>query len=194
MEEALAEIRTVAAQLSAVDDDVLDVLLANAIANGADVNGLHTIEIDAILETRQRGVRHKTEGAKTYLAGRRQETRDDVVERLTHRLALPRILRSIETYYVSSRRKTVREYDRVSCAFCDDELLQPRLRKPWDVLAHCRIRRVSLKRSTTALQGVAPRRSRLHCRFRHLGGAHNRRADGECSCVRRATGASRGCN
>jgi len=107
-EEALAEIRTVAAQLSAVDDDVLDVLLANAIANGADVDGLHTIEIDAILDTRQRGVRHKTEGAKTYLAGRRQETRDDAVERL----------RRLETLYVSigerkMRGKTVREYDRV---------------------------------------------------------------------------------
>ncbi len=107
-EEALAEIRTVAAQLSAVDDDVLDVLLANAIANGADIDGLHTIEIDAILDTRQRGVRHKDDGAKTYLAGRRQETRDDAVERL----------RRLETLYVSigerkMRGKVVREYDRV---------------------------------------------------------------------------------
>ncbi len=107
-EKALAEIRTVAAQLSAVDDDVLDVLLANAIANGADNDDLHTVEIDAILDTRQRGVRHKTDGAKTYLAGRRQETRDDAVERL----------RRLETLYVSigerkMRGKRVREYDRV---------------------------------------------------------------------------------
>jgi hypothetical protein len=62
---AVSEIRKVAAQLSAVDDDVLDVLLANAIANGSDAVGLHTIEIDAILDTRQRGVRHKAEGRKT---------------------------------------------------------------------------------------------------------------------------------
>jgi hypothetical protein len=106
--DALAEIRTVAAQLSAVDDDVLDVLLANAIANGADADDLHTIEIDAILDTRQRGVRHKADGGKTYLAGRRQETRDDAVERL----------RRLETLYVSigerkMRGKLVREYDRV---------------------------------------------------------------------------------
>jgi len=107
-DDALAEIRTVAAQLSAVDDDVLDVLLANAIANGADADDLHTIEIDAILDTRQRGVRHKADGGKTYLAGRRQETRDDAVERL----------RRLETLYVSigerkMRGKLVREYDRV---------------------------------------------------------------------------------
>ncbi len=51
-EIALAEIRTVAAQLSAVDDDVLDVLLANAIANGADNDDLHTVEIDAISAAR----------------------------------------------------------------------------------------------------------------------------------------------
>jgi hypothetical protein len=107
-EEALAEIRTVASQLSAVDDDVLDVLLANAIANGADADDLHTIEIDAILDARQRGVRHKADGAKTYLAGRRQETRDDTVGRL----------RRLETLYVSigerkMRGKLVREYDRV---------------------------------------------------------------------------------
>lgn len=107
-DDALAEIRTVAAQLSAVDDDVLDVLLANAIANGADGDDLHTIEIDAILDTRQRGIRHKADGGKTYLAGRRQETRDDAVERL----------RRLETLYVSigerkMRGKLVREYDRV---------------------------------------------------------------------------------
>ena len=105
---AVSEIRKVAAQLSAVDDDVLDVLLANAIANGSDADGLHTIEIDAILDTRQRGVRHKAEGRKTYLSGRRQETRDDAVARL----------RRLETLYVSigerkMRGKMVREYDRV---------------------------------------------------------------------------------
>ncbi len=105
---AVSEIRKVAAQLSAVDDDVLDVLLANAIANGSDADGLHTIEIDAILDTRQRGVRHKAEGRKTYLSGRRQETRDDAVARL----------RRLETLSVSigerkMRGKMVREYDRV---------------------------------------------------------------------------------
>jgi len=107
-DKALAEIRAVAAELSAVDDDVLDVLIANAIANGADAEGLYTIEIDGILETRQRGSKTKAEGAKTYLSGRRQEMRDDAVERL----------RRLETLYLAigerkMRGKAVREYDRV---------------------------------------------------------------------------------
>jgi hypothetical protein len=108
-DEAVTEIRNVAAQLSAVDDDVLDVLLANAIAHGHDREGLYTIEIDAILDTRQRGVKHKSESGKSYLSGRRQETRDETVERLQR----------LQTLYVSigerkMRGKMVREYDQAS--------------------------------------------------------------------------------
>jgi len=107
-DEAVTVIRNVAAQLSAVDDDVLDVLLANAIAHGHDSEGLYTIEIDAILDTRQRGVKHKSESGKSYLSGRRQETRDETVERLQR----------LQTLYVSigerkMRGKMVREYDQV---------------------------------------------------------------------------------
>jgi hypothetical protein len=107
-DEAVTEIRNVAAQLSAVDDDVLDVLLANAIAHGHDGEGLYTIEIDAIIDTRQRGVKHKSESGKSYLSGRRQETRDETVERLQR----------LQTLYVSigerkMRGKMVREYDQV---------------------------------------------------------------------------------
>ena len=102
-------IRRVASQLGGVDEDVLDVLVGNAINNGPDHDGLYEVEIDAILAARGRGQKRKREGGKTYSAGMRNEARQDVIESID----------ALGNLYIAAdqpkrrRGKLVRDFDRV---------------------------------------------------------------------------------
>jgi hypothetical protein len=106
----LAEVRSAAARMSAVVEDVLDVLVSNAIENSTDADGYHTLEIDAILEAR--GLQKKRKGGignKTYGAGHHVEARDAVVD----------AIKKLDTLYVALapareiKRKRLRDWDRV---------------------------------------------------------------------------------
>lgn len=106
----LAEVRSAAARMSAVVEDVLDVLVSNAIENAADAEGYHTLDIDAILEARGLEKKHKGGvGTKTYEAGHHVEARDAVVD----------AIKKLDTLYVAlapareTRRKRLRDWDRV---------------------------------------------------------------------------------
>jgi hypothetical protein len=73
-------LRAIARGLDGVDEDVLDVLVANAVTNVPNSNGWHVIDVDAVLEARGRGVRRrKIEGGKTYRAGYSDDHRDEVL-------------------------------------------------------------------------------------------------------------------
>jgi hypothetical protein len=73
-------LRAIARGLDGVDEDVLDVLVANAVTNIPNSNGWHVIDVDAVLEARGRGVRRrKIEGGKTYRAGYSDDHRDEVL-------------------------------------------------------------------------------------------------------------------
>jgi hypothetical protein len=106
----LAEVRSAAARMSAVVEDVLDVLVSNAIENQTDSEGYHTLDIDAILEAR--GLEKKRKGgigSKTYAAGHHVEARDAVVD----------AIKKLDTLYVAlapareTKRKRLRDWDRV---------------------------------------------------------------------------------
>ncbi len=106
----LAEVRSAAARMSAVVEDVLDVLVSNAIENTMDAEGYHTLDIDAILEAR--GLEKKRKGgpgSKTYAAGHHVEARDAVVD----------AIKKLDTLYVAlapvreTKRKRLRDWDRV---------------------------------------------------------------------------------
>jgi len=106
----LAEVRSAAARMSAVVEDVLDVLVSNAVENPTDAEGYHTLDIDAILEAR--GLEKKRKGgvgAKTYAAGHHVEARDAVVD----------AIKKLDTLYVALaparevKRKRLRDWDRV---------------------------------------------------------------------------------
>jgi hypothetical protein len=75
-----SEIRSAAAALGGVDEDVLDVLLANAVNHGPASDGLYEIDVDAIVTARGRGAKTKREGGKSYAAGLQENARQDVRE------------------------------------------------------------------------------------------------------------------
>ncbi len=106
----LAEVRSAAARMSAVVEDVLDVLVSNAIENPTDSEGYHTLDIDAILEAR--GLEKKRKGGvgtKAYAAGHHVEARDAVID----------AIKKLDTLYVALaparevKRKRLRDWDRV---------------------------------------------------------------------------------
>ncbi len=106
----LAEVRSAAARMSAVVEDVLDVLVSNAIENPTDTEGYCTLDIDAILEAR--GLEKKRKGgigSKTYAAGHHVEARDAVID----------AIKKLDTLYVAlapaqeTKRKRLRDWDRV---------------------------------------------------------------------------------
>jgi hypothetical protein len=73
-------LRAIARGLDGVDEDVLDILVATAVSNPANSKGWHVVDVDAVLEARGRGVRHrKIETGKTYRAGYSDEHREEVV-------------------------------------------------------------------------------------------------------------------
>jgi hypothetical protein len=73
-------LKAIARGLDGVDEDVLDVLVANAVTNVPNTKGWYVIDVDAVLEARGRGVRRrKIEGGKTYRAGYSDDHRDEVL-------------------------------------------------------------------------------------------------------------------
>lgn len=100
----LPAIRAEAARLSAVHEDVLDLLISNAEHNKPDENGLFTIEIDAILNAR--GTKKKTKD--NYSAGHHTEARIAVVKTIRD---LDRLF--VATAPIKERHRRVRNWDRV---------------------------------------------------------------------------------
>ena len=79
----LKKIKELANRLSPFDDDLLDILIANVRENGVDQNGVATIALVDIIETRELGVAHrKTRGGGKHRDGIRREALDEVYERL----------------------------------------------------------------------------------------------------------------
>jgi hypothetical protein len=103
-------IRSVAAQLGEIDEDVLDVVIANAVRNGAGSDGLYEVDVDAIVAARGRGAKKKREGSKLYSSGMRDEARNAVVDALE---ALDRLYVSLGDAPRRRQGKVVRDYDRV---------------------------------------------------------------------------------
>jgi hypothetical protein len=103
-------IRSVAAQLGGIDEDVLDVVIANAVRNGAGSDGLYEVDVDAIVAARGRGGKTKREGSKLYSSGMRDEARDAVIDALE---ALDRLYVSLDDAPRRRQGKVVRDYDRV---------------------------------------------------------------------------------
>jgi len=106
----LAEVRSAAARMSAVVEDVLDILVSNAIENPQDLDGYFELEIDAILDAR--GLVKKQKGgigSKTYAAGHHVEAREAVIE----------AIQKLDSLYVAlepirfGKRKRLRDWDRV---------------------------------------------------------------------------------
>jgi hypothetical protein len=106
----LAEVRSAAARMSAVVEDVLDILVSNAIENPQDLDGYFELEIDAILDAR--GLVKKQKGGigtKTYAAGHHVEAREAVIE----------AIQKLDSLYVAlepirfGKRKRLRDWDRV---------------------------------------------------------------------------------
>jgi hypothetical protein len=103
-------IRSVAAQLGGIDEDVLDVVIANAVRNGPGSDGLYEVDVDAIVAARGRGGKTKREGIKLYSSGMRDEARDAVIDALE---ALDRLYVSLDDAPRRRQGKVVRDYDRV---------------------------------------------------------------------------------
>jgi len=106
----LAEVRSAAARMSTVVEDVLDILVSNAVENPVDPEGYYELEIDAILDAR--GLVKKQKGgvgAKTYAAGHHAEAREAVIE----------AIQKLDSLYVAlepmrfGKRKRLRDWDRV---------------------------------------------------------------------------------
>jgi hypothetical protein len=73
-------LRAIARGLDGVDEDVFDILVANAVSNQANSKGWHVVDVDAVLEARGRGIRRrKVKTGKTYRAGYSDEHREEVV-------------------------------------------------------------------------------------------------------------------
>jgi hypothetical protein len=73
-------LRAIARGLDGVDEDVLDILIANAVSNSPNAKGWHVVDVDAVIEARGRGVRRrKVSDGKTYRAGYSDEHREEVL-------------------------------------------------------------------------------------------------------------------
>jgi hypothetical protein len=106
----LAEVRSAAARMSAVVEDVLDILVSNAIENPVDPEGYFELEVDAILDARGLVKKHKGGlGPKMYAAGHHAEAREAVIE----------AIQKLDSLYVAlepvrfGKRKRLRDWDRV---------------------------------------------------------------------------------
>lgn len=100
----LPVVRAEAARLSAVHEDVLDLLISNAEHNKPDENGLFTIEVDAILNARGTAKKKKD----NYSAGHHTEARIAVVKTIRD---LDRLF--VATAPLTHRHRRVRNWDRV---------------------------------------------------------------------------------
>ena len=105
-----SEIRRVASKLGGVDEDVLDICIANATRNGASADGLFHIDVDAIVAARERGKKQKREGGVTYSSGSQEWARQSVVDALQ---CLDSLYVSLDASARNRRGKMIREYDRV---------------------------------------------------------------------------------
>ncbi len=82
-ERDLKKIQEVANRLSPFDDDLLDILIANVRENGVNLDGVATIALVDVIETRELGVAHrKTRTGALHRDGIRREALDEVYERL----------------------------------------------------------------------------------------------------------------
>lgn len=75
---AASNLREIARGLDGVDEDVLDLLVSNAVENKPDASGWNWIEIDDVLHARGRGLRTRHDGTG-YKAGYDDDARDDVL-------------------------------------------------------------------------------------------------------------------
>lgn len=78
-QDAATNLRDIAKRLGGVDEDVLDLLLANAIRNAPEPNGWHWIDVDEIIRARGRGLRKRNDGSG-YKSGIDYSAREDVVK------------------------------------------------------------------------------------------------------------------
>jgi hypothetical protein len=106
----LVEVRSAAARMSAVVEDVLDILVSNSIENQPDRDGYYSLDLDSILDAR--GLAKKQKGApgfKTYAAGHHLEAREAVIEAIQKLDALYVALEPI--HFI--KKKRLRDWDRV---------------------------------------------------------------------------------
>ncbi len=79
----LARIKEIAGQLSPLDDDLLDILIANIRENGVDGEGSAEIALSDIIEARERGIGHRVAASGAiYRDGIDRRVLDEVFSRL----------------------------------------------------------------------------------------------------------------
>ncbi len=103
-------IRQVASKLGGLDEDVLDICIANALQNGPDADGSFYLDIDSIIAARDRGAKRKKDGTAVYASGAQAWAREAIESSVK---ALDQLYISYEPNTRVLKGKNVREYNRV---------------------------------------------------------------------------------